>query len=89
VKFTDTAARAIRKPKAGDATEPEQTLLGTHQLELSQEQLEALASGVVLCFDQGGAILRVTADAKAVAAFKQHVHLALLAHLNPSNPSIQ
>jgi hypothetical protein len=60
-----------------------------HELELSQDQLEALASGAVLHFDQAGATLSVTADADAVAAFKQHVYQALLAHMNQSNQSIQ
>ncbi len=58
-------------------------------LELSQGQLEALASGVVLTFEHGDLILQVTADTNAVAAFKQHVYQALLAHLTPSNQSIQ
>jgi hypothetical protein len=59
------------------------------RLELSQQQLESLASGVVLSFDWGGHTLEMTADAEAVAAFKQHVYQALLAHVNQSNQSIQ
>ena len=58
-------------------------------LEFSQKQLESLASGVVLSFEHGDFIVQVTADTDAVAAFKQHVYQALLAHLTPSNQSIQ
>lgn len=57
-------------------------------LRLSQEQLEALASGEVLVFSQAGVRLQVAADAQAVVAFKEHVFAALLTNLNPSNPSI-
>jgi hypothetical protein len=73
----------------GRVEAPNRELLPTHHLELSQQQLEALASGRVLSFEHTGVILRVTADAEAVAAFKQHVYQALLAHVNQSNQSIQ
>ncbi len=60
----------------------------TLQLALSQGQLEALASGQVLVFDHPEVQLQLAADQEAVYAFNEHVFTALLANLNPLNPSM-
>lgn len=58
------------------------------QITLSLDELEVLAQGETLSFDQPALNQRITiqADTSAVNAFKQHVHAALL-NLLPVNPS--